>query len=434
MSGDINAFDSIEELGRVRVVRDWLQFKSPMSRKVYLRIFLGFFSWLQTEGDPQLVGKSPEELLDLQESINEDKRRRRLILNEVLRYIQMKGEDWRARYKKKILSTVRSFFVHHLEENGFPRLRNGEAGSVLKSKVRKVEKRLRIRMLKEIIDKSNVMYGAVFRSMLASGMGLGEVVKWSNQGIDGLKEALSNPLRGSDGEELIEAYLPARKQNRETDFYVLIGGSAIQALRKWLRRREEIRRRFDDESLKARRERRRKTQLPKEFPDSIFVTNSFTPLSKSGASTYYQRKIKQLFLRGEGEGATGGKRYGINLHQIRQVFRSRWAQSEASPDVAEYMMGHVVDKLDYNQVHMDREFRINEYCKALPYLDIETTTYEARAANEKAEQATKRIKEMETQIEELRRERQRDSELLRLLLEAAKENPDLIDKLMKRMA
>ena len=41
---------------------------------------------------------------------------------------------------------------------------------------------------------------------------------------------------------------------------------------------------------------------------------------------------------------------------------------------------------------------------------------------------------MRTEIEELRKERRRDDVLMELLLDAAKENPDLIDTLLRRKA
>ncbi len=38
-------------------------------------------------------------------------------------------------------------------------------------------------------------------------------------------------------------------------------------------------------------------------------------------------------------------------------------------------MGHVVDSLDYNRAPHERDFRITEYSKAQPFLDIENPDY-----------------------------------------------------------
>ena len=43
------------------------------------------------------------------------------------------------------------------------------------------------------------------------------------------------------------------------------------------------------------------------------------------------------------------------------------------------------------------------------------------------------IEELKSRIEEMQEQRDKDSELLKLLLEAANEHPDLVDKLIKRL-
>lgn len=410
MSSQINTFESIDDLRRLQFVRDWLQFKAPSTQKTHLSYIIVWFRWLRAEGDPRVRDLGPRELVALQEELNRSYARgeilaseRKLILNEALRYIQERGAGWRSGTKRKVLSTIRSFFVWHLDRDGFPNLRRGESRAVLRSEVRKVRKELDIYTLKRIVDKSNPMYRAVFSCMFSSGMGPDEVVTWSDQGLGELEEALRNVKTGPHGEELLEVFLPARKGNTDNDCYVYVGGSALKNLRNWLRHREKLKARFNTERLKKRRQRARKESLPKKFPDSIFITNIFTPITGSGAQAYYRRKVHELYIREKVENGGPGTRYGVNLHQVRSVFRTRWAKAEANRDIGEYFMGHTVDPLDYNQIHGDREYRIKAYCRALPFLDIETPDYGAK--EEEVDSLRQHVKKLEEQLKEERRTR-----------------------------
>lgn len=340
-------------------ITDWVQFKSPNTQGVYLQIFWNFFDWLRRDGVSELRELDPDELVDLQIELNRDHRSRKLIFNEILRYIQKNGENWRTRYKRKVLSTIRSFFITVLDDDsGFPKIRSGQSHSILKGK-RRVEKDLNFQQLKTIIDRSNQMYRAVFSCMLVSGMGIGEVVQWSNQGIEVLMETLANPVPSKQG-DLIEIRLIARKHSLDGDYHTYVGGSALAELKKW---------------IKLRKEKSAHKQHSVSFPDAIFVNNSGFPLNSKGIQSYWMNQVKRNGIAGKGVGEGTGIRYGVNLHQIRKIFRSRWSKSDAHTDVVEYLMGHIVDALDYNRAPLERDYRIAEYSKALYYLDLTNPDY-----------------------------------------------------------
>ncbi len=69
-------------------------------------------------------------------------------------------------------------------------------------------------------------------------------------------------------------------------------------------------------------------------------------------------------------GAGRGHQTGKNLHELRDVFRSQWEKSPAKASVAEFLMGHVVDPLEYNKAHYDRKWVRKEYLNALPMLQL----------------------------------------------------------------
>ncbi len=382
------------------LVVEWLGSVAKSTAGRYIIVFSGFTDWvedgysrLELDGYP---GSLPNRLLELQKELNRNGERRKVILRSSYSYVKEVGNErmWRTNYRRKVLSTIRSFFVYHLDEYGFPKEPYRKIISVLKSPLRKVEKRLSLVELNQVAIKSTPMYRAVIKGMLVSGMGKDEIVQFSNQGISVLEEAISNPV----DDELIEIYLGARKSNVDKDFYVYIGGGAYRDLKKWLKVREKIERRFNNPELRARRER--EAQGVREFPDSLFVTNTFTPLSTSGLYTYFSRKMEQLGFIEKKENGTSGTRYSKNPHQIRSIFRTQWSKSRRNPDIGEYFMGHTVDSLDYNRAHDDRDYRTKEYLKALPYLDMDNERSFGQVGEEVVETLSNRVKELEANLAE----------------------------------
>jgi len=109
-------------------------------------------------------------------------------------------------------------------------------------------------------------------------------------------------------------------------------------------------------------------------------------------------------------------------------------------------MGHRVDVYEYNKAHRDEKWTRNEYLTAELMLNLMSSdrpfgkvdqdeVIQLRRELEDAKAGrTSEMEAMRTEIEELRKERRRDDVLMDLLLDAAKENPDLIDTLLRRKA
>lgn len=368
----------------------------PNTGKVYLRNWKGFYDWLQVSGPMSLRGMTPGDLVKKQKSLNRayvlDEimlPEKKMILYAVLEYVNH-GDNatWRSKYKKKIQSSVRSFFVYFLGTEGFPALNGGEKNRLKGSP--KTRKELTIKTVKAIIDNSNAMYKAVWSSMLASGMGIGEVIKFSEQGIDVMTAALADPIR-IDGEELIEIRFQARKHNIENDFYVYVGGSALDYLKTYMTHREDMEARFNSSEMREERARyyrkvgREAPPLPAKFPEAIFINNTYKPLTRSAAQFYWISQLKQLKIWKSNGRRTD--RTNMNIHQIRSVFRTRWTKvalprdysAEAQKAIGEYFMGHNIDPLDYNQIENDEEYRIKAYMAALPWLDVNKLNIERQS-------------------------------------------------------
>ena len=102
---------------------------------------------------------------------------------------------------------------------------------------------------------------------------------------------------------------------------------------------------------------------------SIFIVQKGTPLKKYSIYYYWNRKLHSLgFKRPQDK----GKRIGKNPHEIRDLFRTRWEKSPASGSVSEFMMGHIIDPLEYNKAMRDQAYTLQEFIRAEPWLNIIT--------------------------------------------------------------
>ncbi len=311
-------------------VRLWLSRLRPSSAKTYIFQFNRFYKWMQTN-KVELAKLNPDELVVLQSEATNSERFR--ILDILQRYI---GENHATlSYKRKMYKSIRSFFLHNRAELPQDRSFNirGDKPKTLGT--------LKIDEVKLIILASKPVYQAAFMCMIQGGMGGAEICYWGENGWTKLME----DLKGDP--DLIEIDLPGRKTKKfEKPYYTLIGRDAIEALRKWL------------------------SQRPKDSP-YIFTNQYDEAITPHALQIYWVRVGRRIGVidpikRGAGRGHQTGK----NLHELRDVFRSQWEKSPAKASVAEFLMGHIVDPLEYNKAHYDRKWVRKEYLNALPMLQI----------------------------------------------------------------
>ena len=144
---------------------------------------------------------------------------------------------------------------------------------------------------------------------------------------------------------ILEALDVKRSRNRRP-FYTFIGRDAIGAVRTYLRGRTET------------------------SCEQIFLTQFRNPVSYRSLYGYWMLKMKRLGLI-ETKGPSRGNRYGKNLHEMRDLFRSRWRPSGVDVEVAEFFMGHDIDRLGYDKSpKLYPEWFEDQYRKAEPWLNI----------------------------------------------------------------
>ena len=170
--------------------------------------------------------------------------------------------------------------------------------------------------------------------MLSGGMGLGELLYWSDNGLRFTLEQLES------GRIPIRVDLPGRKKGRGIrPFYTFLGRDSVKALRDYLEERPHRN-------------------------GSIFFNQFGQPITRNGVFYYWRRQLLALGLVKKYE------KYGKNLHEIRDVFRSRWEKSGARGVAAEFFMGHIIDPNDYNKAFMDVDFAREQYSIAENWLNI----------------------------------------------------------------
>ena len=286
-----------------------------------------FMRWLKQNGS-QFKEYSPDQLVEYQR--NADNSHRYDVLDLVQSHVlSMKG---RKSSKTTRYTYMRSFFLHNRAE--LPRDRSFR----VRGDEPMVRGDLTIEEVRKIVLASDPSHQAAFLCMFQGGRGSHELLFWSKHGLNRLEKEFQNNAG------IIKIDLPGRKGNEnDRAFYTFIGSDALESLRKWMDNR------------------------PKDCRE-IFVSIDGTPFNYFSLQAYWRRKLRRLSIGPKNAGIRG--RTGKNMHELRDLFRSQWAKSPAKPEVAEYCMGHVIDPLDYNKAWRDEKFYRDEYCKALPYLQI----------------------------------------------------------------
>lgn len=305
-------------------------------------------------------------------------------------------------YKLKCYGTIRSFFNHNRAT-----LPN-DPGFHVRSEKPRVTSILDVDLFRRVLAACNPLYRAILLSMFQGGMGPAELIYWSENGLGSLREQLREEVR------FIRIDLPGRKKSRNNRlYYTFIGKDAQDVIKKWLETR------------------------PNVENSHIFVTQFNNPITYKAMQQYFHNKILTLGIIKK-KGSNSGNRYGINLHELRDLFRTRWEKSGAAGTAAEYFMGHVVDPLEYNKAYRDETFARSHYRRAEPWLNILTQDPEKVPVDAVQEMEAEIIKlrgqlqerhPTEDRIEELQSEISELRETFKVLIE----NPDIIDQVKKKI-
>lgn len=358
-------------------VKDWLGRLASGTRHHYLVHFYAYFRWLQENGG-EFSGRSVGELLDLQDrAVGRDRFKQ-------LKMLQRYVSERRLRYSTKmdVYSVVRSFYAHNYVE--LP----PDVTFKVHSDIPESNGTLDVDGLKRILGMAPLGYRAVFLCMFQSGMGEGEFeifnMSWNQ---------VKTHLEGN--RDVIKVLLPGRKHSKnQRPYYTLLARSSdtVKALQKYL----DVERGAVGEGepifqtkYGSKIKGANICQMFRVYAERAGLLKRETPkCPRCDGETIRMRKrigtsrIQKVFYRckkcgknmfASEENKLPHTRYGLNPHEMRDVFRSEWHLSRADPDVAEFMMGHNVDPNKYDKImKLHPEYAEEEYRKALPFLNILT--------------------------------------------------------------
>jgi len=312
-----------------RCVENWLARLAPVTARMN-RYELGYFMvWLRVNS-VQFRDYSPDQLVEYQKAAANGHQYD--VLDQVQLWVQ--GLKGRHETKRHRYNAVRSFFVHNRAQ--MPTDKN----FMIRAELPPVRSSLSPDDVRRVVLSCNAMYRAIFLCALEGGMGQEEFHYWNLHGLEKLRRDLRKE------ENAIRVEMPGRKGSRNImPYYTLVGGDALEALREYVAAR------------------------PKTVERAIFVDQRGGALSKPALYAYWTRHISRVGALSEKQ----GNRTGKAPHELRDTFRTLWEKSGAAGSVAEFMMGHTVDRDGYNKAHQDEAWVRKEYRKALRFLNIMTS-------------------------------------------------------------
>ncbi len=345
----------------------WLGRLSKGSVRSYGPIFNRFMTYVRGS-DGSFSEMTPDELVRYQRE--SDSESNYDILDLIQRWIGTM--EARQSSKTTAYTIIRSFFSHN--RVALPK----DATFIIRGDREKVVGRLTIENIRDMALSANRCYRAIFISMFQGGLDTSSLIYWSENGLESLRKQLRYDPK------TIKIELPGRKKRKNRDpFYTLIGQDAIEALKAWI-------------------------EVRPSGHEQIFLTRAFEdkekgirrPVSHRSVMMYWLKHLEKTGLINR-NGGNHTTRYGMNLHEIRDVFRSQWEKTPAKASVAEFMMGHVVDPLEYNKAHRDEAWTLQEYGKAAPLLQIMTSARPYGQVEEEEVQILRdRVNDLEARLEE----------------------------------
>ncbi len=375
-------------------VQNWLSRIGETTRRDYAYTFKRFMAW-KTENGGNFSNLSPDELIEYQKKCTNNDCYELLDLTQ--RWIlSMSGLAYKS--KRLYYVTVLSFYLHNRAE-----LPKDKSFKIRGDKPR-TPSNLRPEHIKQAVLAANPMYSALVTCMIEGGMGISEVLDWSNAGWKNLRNQLN------EGADIIKVDLPGRKSERNLrPYFTLVGGDALRMLKHYLG-----------------------SELPDER-EAIFINPLGRPVNATALKRFWLRHLIRLGIVEKAEGGDRGTRYGYGLHELRENFRTIWSQSRANPDIGEFLMGHKLDEYGYNQVYREYDYVVEEYRKALPFLNIISEGFDPKKS-ETIQKLKDKILELEENVLARARAETDNIELMKTIPEMMKHINYLTDKVQKLAA
>jgi len=257
-----------------------------------------------------------------------------------------------------------------------------------RSEVSPVVGDLTVDEFRKIVVASNPVYRPAFLVAFQGGCGVGELCYINTHHADYVFDEVRK------NRQIIRLGLPGRKQSRNIyPYYTFIGADAIEALRQLFYSRG-----WKRDSVLFRNERGEpvsgacyqtyfrsmalKLGLIRRKTPACLDCGGETVRKRSRATgrdlVYYVcvscQRERPASDYGRNQKDFGSIRYRMKTHEIRDLFRTEFHRAQTyagvDADCAEFFMGHSIDPLKYDKIMRDRKYALEQYRKALPWLNI----------------------------------------------------------------
>jgi len=243
-----------------------------------------------------------------------------------------------ASQKKRIDASIRSFF--DCNNGPLPKLKKATFEDMDRSKKADF---MELDEAKQIIAATKQPYKTLFQAALFSALGQDELLQLAKQW-----PAIQNQLK----EDVVKVEFARRKSNPQP-YYVYLPSNIFS-------------------ELKSKKE--------------PFKTGKGAPI--------YGYDIRQTFHRSQKRDGVSKR---ITPHNFRDLWRTLASKSDLKQDVAEFLMGHQIDPLGYNQIYKDEAFVKNEWLKLRAFIAGGPPT----ATRNELIERDKTIQQMQNQIDAL---------------------------------
>ena len=283
---------------------------------------------------------------------------------------------------------------------------------------------------RKIVVASNPVYRAAFLVAFQGGCGVGELCYINVHHADYVFDEVRKDR------QILRLDLPGRKQHRNVfPYYTFVGSDAVEALRQLFYSRG-----WKRDSVLFRNERGEpvsgacyqtyfrsmalKLGLIQRKTPSCLDCGGETVRKRSRATgrdlVYYVcvgcQRERAASDYGRSPKNYGSIRYRMKTHEIRDLFRTEFHRAStyarADGDCAEFFMGHSIDPLKYDKIMRDRKYALEQYRKALPWLNVLSENPRVVDRSEVSEQleaqkaetraVTDRMVKLERELEEIR--------------------------------
>lgn len=345
-------------------VKSWMRrLRSKETREKFLFLFTKYFKWVQKQGR----FSTPDALLEHKQTAQNDKDRYLHIdlVEDYFAEVNLSGPQEKSAY-----TAIRSFYKHN--KAALPSYSLNFKQKTLKPVV--TQQPITLDELKTLLATAGPREKAFLLVMLQGGIDRSTLAEYFNVYA---WPQITKQLGSEDPENWDLSRLPIRinltRVKTRVEYYTFLSVDAVKALQQWFNVRKTL------------------TGALMRDGEAIFLTPQRNPLRKESISSIFNRLSFASGLESRKYGKASSIRYRFHAHELRDTFRSACTVAGVAFPVAEFLIGHSIDKLGYDkspEVYPEH-FR-REYAKVEAMLNI----FSSQAIG------LKKITALETKIEE----------------------------------